>query len=54
MVAFPIKMRKEDSAISPLFGKAKYFAFYEDGKKTKSLDVLARKELVWCIKKIAY
>jgi len=32
MVAFPIKMRKEDSAISPLFGKAKYFAFYEDGE----------------------
>ncbi len=26
-IAVPLKTNKEDSAISPLFGKAKYFAF---------------------------
>lgn len=31
MTVFPVKTNKENSAISPLFGKAKYFAFY-DGK----------------------
>lgn len=31
MIVFPLKTNKKDSAISPLFGKAKYFAFY-DGK----------------------
>ncbi len=36
MTAFPVKSNKENSALSPLFGKAKYFAFY-DGK---SLEVL--------------
>ncbi len=29
MTAFPVKTNKENSAISPLFGKAKYFAFYD-------------------------
>lgn len=32
MVVFPVKTKKEDAAVSPLFGKAKYFAFYEDGE----------------------
>ncbi|XPV70367.1 MAG: NifB/NifX family molybdenum-iron cluster-binding protein [Halarcobacter sp.] len=34
MITFPLKTNKEDAAISPLFGKAKYFAFY-DGKELK-------------------
>ncbi len=29
MIVFPLKTNKKDSAISPLFGKAKYFAFYD-------------------------
>ncbi len=29
MITFPVKTNKENSAISPLFGKAKYFAFYD-------------------------
>lgn len=29
MIAFPVKTDKENSAISPLFGKAKYFAFFD-------------------------
>ncbi|WP_321467725.1 NifB/NifX family molybdenum-iron cluster-binding protein [Halarcobacter sp.] len=31
MITFPVKTDKENAAVSPLFGKAKYFAFY-DGK----------------------
>ncbi len=31
-VAMPVKTAKEDTAISPLFGHAKYFAFAKDGK----------------------
>lgn len=31
MITFPLKTDKENAAVSPLFGKAKYFAFY-DGK----------------------
>ena len=31
MITFPVKTGKENAAVSPLFGKAKYFAFY-DGK----------------------
>jgi len=31
MIAIPIKMAKEDSAVSPLFGKAKYFALAKNG-----------------------
>jgi predicted Fe-Mo cluster-binding NifX family protein len=31
-IVMPVKMNKEDSAISPLFGHAKYFAFIEDDK----------------------
>ena len=27
MITFPIKTDKENAAVSPLFGKAKYFAF---------------------------
>jgi predicted Fe-Mo cluster-binding NifX family protein len=34
MVTFPLKTSKENAAISPLFGKAKYFAFY-DGVELK-------------------
>lgn len=32
MFAFPVKMDKENTTLAPLFGKAKYFAFY-DGKE---------------------
>ncbi len=32
MIVFPVKTQKENSAVSPLFGKAKYFAFF-DGEK---------------------
>ncbi len=35
MIVFPLKTNKKDSAISPLFGKAKYFAFY-DGKSLQT------------------
>ncbi|MEA1954065.1 MAG: NifB/NifX family molybdenum-iron cluster-binding protein [Campylobacterota bacterium] len=31
MIAIPLKLNKEDSALAPLFGKAKWFAFVEDG-----------------------
>jgi predicted Fe-Mo cluster-binding NifX family protein len=31
MIAFPVKTNKANPALSPLFGKSKYFAFY-DGK----------------------
>ncbi len=35
MIAVPIKQNKEDSAVAPLFGKAKYYAFVsDDGKIT--------------------
>lgn len=33
-IAIPVKMNKENSAIAPLFGKAKWFAIVEDGKIT--------------------
>ncbi|WP_419768260.1 NifB/NifX family molybdenum-iron cluster-binding protein [Arcobacter sp.] len=29
MITFPLKTNKENAAVSPLFGKAKYFAFYD-------------------------
>ena len=32
MIAIPLKMKKENSAVSPLFGKAKYFAIADKGK----------------------
>ena len=31
-IAIPVKMNKENSAIAPLFGKAKWFAIVENGK----------------------
>lgn len=31
MITFPLKTNKENAAVSPLFGKAKFFAFF-DGK----------------------
>lgn len=31
MIAFPVKTNKANPTLSPLFGKSKYFAFY-DGK----------------------
>ncbi|RXJ66433.1 hypothetical protein CRV08_13230 [Halarcobacter ebronensis] len=34
MITFPLKTDKNNSAVSTLFGKAKYFAFY-DGKELK-------------------
>jgi predicted Fe-Mo cluster-binding NifX family protein len=32
MIAIPLKMEKESSAVSPLFGKAKYFAIVDKGE----------------------
>ena len=32
MIAIPVKTNKENTAVSTLFGKAKYFAFIEDNK----------------------
>ncbi len=29
MIVFPVKTKRENSAVSPLFGKAKYFAFFD-------------------------
>ena len=34
MIAIPLKLNKENSAVAPLFGKAKWFAFVEDGNIT--------------------
>ena len=31
-IAVPVKMNKDNSAIAPLFGKAKWFAIIEDEK----------------------
>ena len=31
-LAIPVKMNRENSAIAPLFGKAKWFAIVEDGE----------------------
>ena len=31
-IAIPVKMNKLDSAVAPLFGKAKWFAIVEEGK----------------------
>lgn len=33
-IAIPVKMNRENSAIAPLFGKAKWFAIVKDGKMT--------------------
>ena len=32
MIAIPVKTNKENTAVSTLFGKAKYFAFIENNK----------------------
>ena len=34
MIAIPLKLNKENSALAPLFGKAKWFAFVENGNIT--------------------
>ena len=34
MIAIPLKTNKENSALAPLFGKAKWFAFIESGDIT--------------------
>ncbi len=34
MIAVPLKLNKEDSALAPLFGKAKWFAFVENDNIT--------------------
>jgi len=34
MIAIPLKTNKENSAVAPLFGKAKWFAFVENGNIT--------------------
>ena len=31
MIAIPLKLNRENSALAPLFGKAKWFAFVENG-----------------------
>ncbi len=31
-IAIPVKMNKENPAVAPFFGKAKWFAFVEDGE----------------------
>ena len=31
-IVMPVKTAKQDTAISPLFGHAKYFAFVQNGK----------------------
>lgn len=31
-IAIPVKMNKENTALAPLFGKAKWIAFIEEGK----------------------
>ena len=33
-IAIPVKTNKDNPAVSPLFGKAKWFAFVEDGNIT--------------------
>jgi predicted Fe-Mo cluster-binding NifX family protein len=33
-IAIPVKTNKENPVVAPLFGKAKWFAFVEDGKVT--------------------
>jgi len=33
-IAIPVKTNKENPAVTPLFGKAKWFAFVENGKTT--------------------
>ena len=34
MIAIPLKLNKENSAVAPLFGKAKWFAFVENANIT--------------------
>ena len=34
MIAIPLKQNKENSALAPLFGKAKWFAFVKNGNVT--------------------
>jgi len=34
MIAIPLKTNKQNSAVAPLFGKAKWFAFVENGNIT--------------------
>ena len=34
MIALPVKTQRSETALSPLFGHAKYFAFVEDGDVT--------------------
>ncbi|MRJ02296.1 MAG: dinitrogenase [Epsilonproteobacteria bacterium] len=33
LVAIPVKTAREETAVSPLFGHARYFAFIDDGGK---------------------
>lgn len=34
MIVFPVKTKRDNSAVSPLFGKSKYFAFYDGANLT--------------------
>lgn len=40
MIAIPLKTNKENAALAPLFGKAKWFAFVENG----NIDIEANEE----------
>ncbi len=54
MIAVPIKLNKEDSAVAPLFGKAKWFAFAnEEGEITieKNEDKKGSAVVTWLLEK---
>jgi predicted Fe-Mo cluster-binding NifX family protein len=38
MIAMPVKMNKENSAISPVFGKVKYFAIVSDNGEIQFIE----------------
>lgn len=40
MITFPVKTNKENATVSPLFGKAKYFAFYDGENLTIEENIL--------------
>ena len=48
MIALPVKLDKKDTAVSPLFGKSKWFAFVDDNGKIEfwKNDLLNGREIV--------
>jgi len=38
MIAMPVKTNKEDSAVSPVFGKVKFFALVDDNNNIKFIE----------------